>query len=309
MVGDFSYAGDTFTYGPNDTTIDHIGISNLQADGISTSPWTDILKWYQPDSSHWSIYPSGADQGKPTMTSILNYATQSWELAVGGAGPCADWSYVAAHRLNKPKLVMGCQLKFSYKLVYGDYFGNYPSNGGNAYVFIRYYDASNNILYNETLEQFTVPDVVNMGESVTHDSTGANAITRVFPYIENVSYITINFVFEGGAQLSSFWPLDMAITSFQIFGYNKHFTRINGDGIDIYNSPVNYVRLTTEGAELKVANVKAGGLDLTRNHGKLPAAPTANVKIGDVYISNTNAVYMATAVNGITGIINWTQLG
>jgi hypothetical protein len=303
-VGDFTYNTSAFSYGPNNTTIDHIGYSGLDSsDFDSSSPYTDSTKWYQNAASNYYV-------GEITTYNpywIFTQVSQVNTIIIGELTNIETWSLWISHRLDNIKLVMGKTLKFEYLLKFQDYFQNYSEHGGSYSVFLNYYNSSNSLIYQQRLEDnISVPDdPVNYGANNIFDRTGSNGITATFPVISGTSYIELNFVFNGGSQLGEYSPFSMMLSNFAINGYNKYFTYITPTGLEVYNAPDNYLRFSSLGVEIQAADLRVAGKPLVRFHGRLAAAPTASVSLGDVYIKTSdNSVNICYEINN-QGIPQW----
>ncbi|WP_337872885.1 hypothetical protein [Ignavibacterium sp.] len=292
---------------------DKIKVGSFTATGISSS-YSNISSqitngYFNPtirsDDAGWSILGSYYINNIPYPPSMLK---ENNLIKCVIENEVNSWDYRLVHRMfNHEDYVLGKRLKIEFQVEFNAGSENLGYSGGTFQFAIRYYNSGWGTVYRQVLYEELIED--NRAGYII-DKTGTNGIEFDLPAnIPNTATVYVEWGFGGGGQTGLYYPYNMLLTDLIFYGYLNYKTWINEKGIQLYNSPTNYIKLYDTAAELNVPILKQRGIPLIRNHGRLATAPTQDVEIGDIYInSSNNNIYLCYDINS-SGEPQWKQLG
>lgn len=309
-VGDFNYS--SLVYSIQNMTDTYIGYSGIDYfNDVAGSPsFNDETKW---NTGAWITSEDEGFVGSNNTISIYGSLDgQTHQIMRTSRDRTYWWNYTLQRRLSysggsEPlHKLMGHRSRINYKLIFSDHNEQGQIDGGALSVFIRYYNISDEVVQHISLLDITIPDTVYPGVYVV-DKTGSNALEIDFPYNSDAEYAVLFLNFSGGSQgTTEYAPLLMAIQEFGVYGYDQYHTALNVDGLEIYNSPINYFKFGKDRAELYATDLKVAGLRPTRFHGVSSSIPEDNVQVGDISIIN-ETTYICYALD-VFGKALWKQI-
>ena len=215
----------------------------------------------------------------------------------------SSWDYSLKHSID-PHLITGRHIKLEYKLRFSAQ--DYNQDGGTLIQYVKFKNASGDVIYYEAMYQTTIP--WNTGSYITVDKTGLGSLTRDFPYYADCTTVELGFAFSGGGQGGTYNPQAMELDVITITGYDGYTTYISQDGFEVYNGPTTYLKFANDRYEIGASDLKLNGLNVPRFHGRLSSAPQYGVNVGDFYVnSSNNYLYVCYYLNNL-GVPSWRNL-
>lgn len=232
---------------------------------------------------------SGTQSFPPNFNVFVDPTLQAAIVRINENGlTCDSWDYQIRRPLTDIYLLMGRRTRLDFNLRFVTTEVN--TDGGLFRVLINYRNSVGFVFYQQVIHSQVIQNSPS-GTPIFINRTGVNGFVMDLPYMKECTRIEVVFAFSGGGQFGvEYQPMTMDVTNFVMNGFSGYQTHISQDGFEIYNSPLTYVKFAKNRYEIAASDLTIGGLPPVRFHGRVPAPPTANIQIGDIYVLSTNNV-------------------